>query len=130
MECIIYVYTIFMRVFPYNPYRKQMLVMAGGTWIVLLLQLLFIPPFFLKDVGWRDAYLPFYIMLALALFWSIWGISGRWKRSGTWSGAGVLLIYLRINQLDSWVNTLLLLGFCLVWEYYWYLSKQSPHLIK
>lgn len=119
-----------MGVLPHNPYRKQMLVMATATWITLALMLLFIQPTFLKDVGWKNSYLPFFVTLELALFWSIWGISGRWKRSGTWSGAGVLYVYLRVSQLDSWMNILLLFGFCFVWEYYWYLSKQPSHLIK
>lgn len=130
MERIIYVYTISMGVFPYHPYRKQMLVMAGATWLVLVLLLLFIQPIFIKDVGWSGSYFPFFVLVELALFWSIGGISGHWKRSLMWSGAGTLLVYLRVNQLDSWINSVLLFGFCFIWEYYWYLSKQSPHLIK
>ena len=130
MECIIYVYTILMGVFPYHPYRKQMLTMAGSSWFLLVLVVLFIQPEFLQNVGWRNSYLPFFIILELAFFWTVWGVSGRWKRSLMWSGAGTLCIYLRVNLLASWINVLLLFGFCCVWEYYWYLSKQSSHLIK
>ncbi len=119
-----------MGVLPHNPHRKQLLVMATTTWLMFFFIVLFIQPAFIQNILWQNSYLPLFIILGFACFWLIWGISGRWKRSLTWSGASVLFVYFRINQLDSWINIVLLLCFCFVWEYYWYLSKQSSHLIK
>ena len=111
-----------MSLLPYNPYRKQLALMALSTWVVLFGCLMIVPPSFVKDVVWQSSYLPFFVLIILSLFWSIWSITGRWKRSGLWSIIATVGLWLKINQLDSPWNILLLLGFGGVWEYYWNLA--------
>ena len=112
-----------MALLPYNPYRRQLTVMACATWMVFLgILLMIVPPAFVKDVAWRSSYLPFFILAFLGLFLSIWAVTGRWKRSSLWAGIVTVGLWLRVNQLDAPWNILLLVSFGCVWEYYWHLS--------
>lgn len=106
---------------PYNPYRKQLFVMATATWLVLVGLLIVVLPTFVENVIWYGSYLPFFLLLFLSLLWSIWGLTGRWKKSILWSFIVTTVVWLRVNQLDSPINFLLILGFGGVWEYYWHL---------
>ncbi len=108
---------------PYNPYRKQLLTMAGGTWFVFGLILLLVRPMFVQNVGWRDSYLPFFVIWFLGAFWLGWGLTGRWKRSLLWSSIGLIAFWLRIHSLFTLINLGLLLAFGGVWEYYWHLCR-------
>jgi len=104
---------------PYNPYRKQLVLVALITWLVLCGTMMIVSPDFVRDVWWRNSYTPFFILLLLALFWSLWAITGRWKRSGLWTIILTTGIWLRTTQLDSIWNMMLLISFGVVWEYYW-----------
>jgi len=109
---------------PHNPYRKQLLVMATGTWVFFGLFLLYIRPQFVQNVGRENSYLPFFVIIFVGMLWSWWGITGRWKRSLLWSGIVALSVWLRVNSLLSIINVVLLLGFGGAWEYYWHLCRQ------
>ena len=120
-----------MTLLPFNLYRKQLSVMALSTGFVFFGCLLLVTPAFVKDVGWPNSYLPFFELLLLSIFFAIWAVTGRWKRSGLWSVIMSAGIWLRVYQLDSIWNILLLISFGIVWEYYWHLTKPtSVWLIK
>lgn len=110
---------------PHNIYRKQALVAAIATWLAFIWLVLMVDPTFTANVGWKLSYLPFFILVSLAVCLTLWGLSGRWKRSGLWTLIITVGLWLRLNQLDSIINTVLLLAFGLVWEYYWKLSKAN-----
>lgn len=106
-------------------YRIQVLLAAGITGCVLLCMFLFMEPDFVKDVIYPGSFGPFFILVWFTGFLGWWGISGRWKRSLLWNSIGVTAIGLRLYQLDTWFNWLLLICFGVVWEYYWKISKPT-----
>ena len=110
---------------PHYPYRKQVLVMATATWIVFIWFVTMVDPLFVAHVGWKSSYLPLLILSFLAFGLTFWGITGRWKRSLLWTTIVTVAVWLRMNQLDSIVNLVLLIAFGAVWEYYWHSSKMG-----
>jgi len=110
---------------PHFKYRRQIGLMAYVTWLMMASILMFVPPAFIQNVVWPESYLPFFIVLLLGCFWSFWAATGRWKRSMLWSLIFTAGVGLRVNQLDSWFNLLLLFGFGVIWEYYWHETKKA-----
>lgn len=108
---------------PYHPYRRQALAAAVATWLLFVWLILVVDPSFVADVGWEYSYLPLLLLVLASVGLTLWGITGRWKRTGLWTLIIVVSLWLRINQLDSIVNLILLFSFGAVWEYYWRLSK-------
>jgi hypothetical protein len=110
---------------PHHPYRLQAVVMALITWLVLAWVILMVDPTFIQDVGWKFSYAPFLLMIFAAVGLTFWSFTGRWKQAGLWTAIITTSVWLRINQLDSVINTVLLIAFGFVWEYYWRLSKTN-----
>jgi len=112
---------------PFNPFRKQQVVLSIGTWFFVGMFLVFVRPSFVQNLGFPDSYLPLIVFIFLGLFWTLLSVSGRWKRSLLWSLLFIVGLWLRIFSLFSFIHLLLLLSFGIVWEYYWHLSHQ-PNL--
>lgn len=107
------------------PYRNQLFVATLVHGLLLVGLVVFVNPNFVMNIGWRQSYLPFLYIVFAFLFFLLWSITSRWKRSLLWSLILLSLLWLRINQLDEIVNIILLIVFGCVWEYYWKLSKNS-----
>lgn len=110
---------------PFNPYRKQLALTTLVTWMVLWGLVMIVPPAFVKDVGWRSSYLPFFGLVLSGLYLGMWTVTGRWKRSGLRSLVVTVGLCLRVYQLDSAINLILLISFGGIWEYYWHISTDS-----
>jgi hypothetical protein len=110
---------------PFNPYRAHMSVLAIVTWLWIITILLFVPPAFIKDVGIPDSYGLFFIPYSLALLWTLWSLSGRWKLSLLWMGILSLMTWLHVRGFLTVITLILLISFGLVWGYYWHVSHTS-----
>jgi hypothetical protein len=115
---------------PYYAYRRQTALMAGVTWFVLLIFILWFEPEFVRDVPVRNSYLPFFMLVFAFFYWTLLSLTGRWKRSLLWTFITTAVIWLRINQLTSLINLGLLLSFGVIWEYYWRYLHPKPEKIK
>lgn len=108
---------------PHHPYRKQALIAATATGLLTVWLVVMVDPAFVADVLWKSSYFPLLLLLFAFVSLTLWGLTGRWKRTGLWTLVITLSFWLRINQLDSIINMFLLIAFGIVWEYYWRLSK-------
>lgn len=99
------------------------LILIFFFWTTFVLMISFIEPALIKDILIPDFYLPFFINLFLALFFTLAIIFVNSRRSFLISLAIVLCLILRLYGLGNFLNILLIASsvFCL--EYYFTRNK-------
>lgn len=97
-------------------------------WISLLFLIIFIDPNSVKDIGFNNIYLPFFLILFLAIFTTSKLIFRHLFRSLLYSVLLVIFAFLRLKGVGNYLNFILILGIILAYEgYFGYLvSKSKP----
>ena len=79
-------------------------------WMVWLFVVFFVEPETVKDVGIKDGYLPFFLSLFGALFFSLAAGLKNSRRAFLISSGVVGFLVLRLLEVGNWLNAGLILG--------------------
>lgn len=94
------------------------LVLIIFFWLTLGLMIWLIEPELIKDILIPNFYLPFFINIFLALFFTLAVIFTN-SRRGFLSSLGIIIfLILRLYRLDNLLNIILIISFIVVLEFY------------
>lgn len=108
-----------MRSLQTNKKRYGVLIMIMiANWLVLAWMIFKIDPEIVRDVVFKNSYLPMIIVFLGAVFWPLSIILLSAKKALRWSSGLTLVLYLQIADLGSVLNFILIFGILIVSEYY------------
>lgn len=85
-------------------------------WVSVALMIFFVEPEMVKDIPFKDTYLPFFTTLFLALFFTLAVIFTNSRRGLLGATAITLLLFLKLNGLVNLLNIFLIAGLVFVFD--------------
>ena len=99
--------------------------MALGLWGLLALIILFVDPAVMADWPLTQMYLGFFLILFLAVLFTVSLLLANTRRGLLVAMAAVLYGYLRVWKLGNWLNLGLIVGAILAFETYFSMGKRK-----
>lgn len=94
------------------------LVLIIFFWLTLGLMIWLVEPELIKDILIPNFYLPFFINLFLALFFTLAVIFANSRRGFLISLGTIIFLILRLHRLDNLLNIILIISCVAVLEFY------------
>ncbi len=94
------------------------LILIFFFWTTLILMIFFVEPSLVKDILIPGFYLPFFLNLFLALFFTLAIIFGHSKKGFLWSLGVIIFLILRLFDLGNILNIILIAGLIFALDYH------------
>ena len=90
------------------------LILIFIFWLSFALMIFFVEPKIVENIPFKNSYLPFFLNLFLALFFTFAVIFTNSRRGLMAAANLILLLILRLNGLDNLLNLFFIIGLTLV----------------